>query len=58
MRIAGKEGIDGTDTGSVRAALGKDRRGNEAGGVGSATVDDPKTAEMGVAGVHGTIKVE
>ena len=35
MGIAGKRSSSGTETGGVRAALGEDRRSNEAGGDGS-----------------------
>ena len=57
-RSQGKGSGGGTDTGGGSAALGKDRRRNEAGVVGSPTVDDPKTGEMDVANVYGIRKVE
>ena len=58
MEVPGKGSSGGTGTGGVSAALGNDRRNNEAGGDGSPSVDEPKTGEIGVAGVYGIRLVE
>ena len=57
-RSEGKREKWRTNTGGVRAALGKDRRSNEAGSDWSPTVDDTRTGLMGVAGVYGMREVE
>ena len=58
MAITREGGSGGADTGGVRAALGEDRRSNEAGGDGSPIVDESEGEEVGVVDVYGLREVE
>lgn len=58
MEIGEKGRRGGADTGGIRNALGKDSRSNTAGSNWMPTVDDTRTGQMDVVGVHGTGKAD
>ena len=58
MAIAREGGSGEAETGGVRAALGEDRRSNEAGVDGSPIVGDSEGGEVDVAGIYGLREVE